>query len=464
MKATTILAAMFFAGGMRVLGAQEVPEALKRVEANRLALRTAHIEWSRANPAIFGRHPRFFTTRLAEDEMLHVSRGDEDGVFNRLPDGSIDRIQMKPYWVLSKDGQVWGHHERSWGADHFPEGAYVYHLRALGLCPGLPYRDVAHALWHDDVEQPSPRRYSERDEGPYHVVKAETDTGVLEWWLDPARGGEVIRLVHYRHGEIIAEARSTLRNYDGLWFPEAVAFFTRDYEQGKRPREIVRIHYASFNQPEHPRSFSLKDIGIEAGVHITQYDRQRRVLASGLTFDGEKPVPDAEFLERWKRGEIRLGPTMAREAAQNRARETVALMKLQPAESRAGPAARRSSLLADDPRLTAWEEYTRCFIARYKLDDEQAQRAWLVHDECQAMARGHLARIKSRLEEVEGRLNELRAGGSGKVSSEELSELEERRRQLLQPIADIFEHQLKPRLEKLPNRAQRKAAEHASTE
>lgn len=441
---------------------QPPPEALKRLEANRAAIETAHIEWSWTNPSAFGRHPRFHTTRLAGDESVLVSLGDEDGVFNRRADGSIARVQMKPLSVLSKDGEVWMHHERSWGADHFPGGAYVYHLRALGLCFGLPYHDVQDVLWQDDVNQPTPRKYSERDEGGLHVVKAESDLGVFEWWLDPERGGELVRLVHSRNGAIIAEARSTLRNYEGLWFPESVAFFSQGYADGKEPQEIVRVHYASFNQPEHPTSFSLADIGIEAGVHITQYDRDRKVLASGLICDGENIVSDQEYLERRRRGEIKLGPTMQREAAKNRARESAKLIDDEAGQSKAA-AGPRGTLLADDHRLTAWEDYTRRFILRYQLNDEQAQKAWLICYECEAMGRGHLGKIKSRLEKVESRLSELRKA-SPDNSDKRLSALEEQRRELMQPITEIFERELKPRLEKLPTRAQRKAAEDTPSE
>lgn len=258
MRGSTNLTFVWLLAAATSSASQAPPEALERLEANRAAIETAHIEWSWTNPRAFGRYPRFHTTRLADDESVLVNRGDEDGAFNRLPDGSIDKVQMKPLSVLSKDGEVWMHPERSWGADHFPDGAYVYHLRTLGLCFGLPYNDVQHVLWQDDVEQPSPRKYSERNEGGFHVVKAESDVGTLEWWLDPDRGGEVVRLVHSRHGEIVTEARSTLRNYDGLWFPESVAFFAQGYRDGKEPQEIVRVHYASFNQPEHPTSFRVR--------------------------------------------------------------------------------------------------------------------------------------------------------------------------------------------------------------
>ena len=445
-----------------LLYAQERPAALRKIEVNRTAIKTAHIEWSRIKPEAFGGHPRFYTIRLSEEESVITNRGDEDGVFNRLPDGAIDKIQMKPYSVLSKDGKVWLHHELDWSADYFPDGAPIQHPRALGLCSGLPYYDIQSTLWHDNVEQPSPRVYSERQEDKYHVVRAESDLGELEWWLDPECGGEVVRFVQLKHGKVISETRCKLKNFDGVWFPESTAFFDGGYHKGKEPTELIRIHYASFNQPEQPRTFSPKDIGVVAGVHIQTYTRQRELVGWDETYDGEKIVSDTEFLERWKRKEIELGPTMQREAELGSAKTELQLAsdKASRSKKQARP---QNTLSIKDKRLTEWEEYTRRFIAWYRLDDDQTQKAWLVCLECQAQARGHLAKIKSRLVQLESRLKTQRESGD-KASGKQLTKLEEQRRDLLQPITKIFERQLKPRLEKLPTRAQRKAVQGGDNE
>ena len=446
------------------LMAQDRPEALQRLETRRMALKTAHIEWSSVKPATYGGdHPRFFTTRLGGEDVAHADRGDEDGIF-RGPQGvSASKRQPNTMFALLDDGAAWYHEDRSWSAKYFPDGGSCPRLRALGLSCVHPWWGVQETLWQNSASQPNPRKYSERDDGPYHVVKAETDVGIYEWWLDPQRGGEPVRVIIYsKDGEVMQESRSTLKNYDGVWFPECVAFFVRARNDGKEPYETIRIHYASFNQPEQPKSFRPQDIGIEAGVHIQTYAKDHKLISWGEVFDGEKPVPDDEYVERRRRGEIKLGPTMQREAAKNRARETAKLMGDEAAQRKTAEAP-PGTLLADDHRLTAWEEYTRRFILRYQLNDEQTQKAWLVCHECQAQARGHLAKIKSRLEKVESRLSELRKKGA-EASDNQLSKLEEQRRQLMQPITDIFERQLKPRLEKLPTRAQRKATEDTGSE
>lgn len=110
---------------------------------------------------------------------------------------------------------------------------------------------------------------------------------------------------------------------------------------------------------------------------------------------------------------------------------------------------------------TEWEKYTKDFIAKYELTEEQQQKAQTILKDCQDNATKVAAGKKSELEEIEKRENELKTSqDAGKTK--ELAELTKRRDAALKPIGDIFENQLKPRLERLPTRAQRKAAEDAA--
>lgn len=129
-----------------------------------------------------------------------------------------------------------------------------------------------------------------------------------------------------------------------------------------------------------------------------------------------------------------------------------------------------------------WEKYVREFIQKYQLNDEQTQRANAILAECETAAERVMTSKKSDLERIEKREGELKAAGGPtaakpagdpKAASEakaatdgknkELAELTKRRDELLAPINRIFEDQLKPKLEKLPTRAQRKAAEEKSS-
>lgn len=107
-----------------------------------------------------------------------------------------------------------------------------------------------------------------------------------------------------------------------------------------------------------------------------------------------------------------------------------------------------------------WEAYVREFIAKYQLDEAQTQRAQSVLKDCQDAAQRIMQKNKTEIEQLDQKLLAL---GDKKEADKlkELSELSARRAKLLEPINEIFEKQLKPRLERLPTRAQRQAAEAA---
>jgi hypothetical protein len=109
-----------------------------------------------------------------------------------------------------------------------------------------------------------------------------------------------------------------------------------------------------------------------------------------------------------------------------------------------------------------WDQYVKDFIARYQLDDQQSQQANTILEDCKAQGRKVVQSRKSLLDQLEQRSKELReqqARDGGKKRGEELAQLERKKQGVFEPLSQIFEGSLKPRLEKLPTRAQRKAAD-----
>ncbi len=104
-----------------------------------------------------------------------------------------------------------------------------------------------------------------------------------------------------------------------------------------------------------------------------------------------------------------------------------------------------------------WETYVREFCARYKFDEEQKQRAQSILKDCQDQAGQHLRSIRTDLEKIEKDL--AAAGKGGPEASKKSADLNQAKSKLVAPINDIFDKKLKPRLEKLPTRAQRAVAE-----
>jgi hypothetical protein len=93
-----------------------------------------------------------------------------------------------------------------------------------------------------------------------------------------------------------------------------------------------------------------------------------------------------------------------------------------------------------------WARYVRAFIAKYQLNDEQQQRAWLFYKDA-----------RTRADAAEQRHERLTKGLSAEDQrgKQRLRELNERKRKDLGRLFD----RLKERLEPLPTRAQRRAAQ-----
>ena len=107
---------------------------------------------------------------------------------------------------------------------------------------------------------------------------------------------------------------------------------------------------------------------------------------------------------------------------------------------------------------SVWETHTRQFIEKYKLNDEQAQKANSILRDCQEQGRRHMTKNKSRFETIDQKLKDLKTADK-KQRSAKMSALNDQQKKLREPVDRIYEKQLKPRLEKLPTRAQSKAAE-----
>ncbi|HMQ15168.1 MAG TPA: hypothetical protein PKC49_04265 [Phycisphaerae bacterium] len=109
------------------------------------------------------------------------------------------------------------------------------------------------------------------------------------------------------------------------------------------------------------------------------------------------------------------------------------------------------------PHVGLWETYVRDFIRRYQLDQDQCEKAGAILLECQKRAQEIVARRRNDLAEIVSKL--LDASEAGKA--EEAARFRRQLQDGLRPIEAIFEQSLKPRLEKLPTREQRKRAEEA---
>ncbi len=106
-----------------------------------------------------------------------------------------------------------------------------------------------------------------------------------------------------------------------------------------------------------------------------------------------------------------------------------------------------------------WEKYVREFIDRFKLDEDQQQRANLILKECQEQADTYRSSKKSEIETIDKKIAEINQS-KDKDKPKQLAEANKQRDKLMEPVNRIFER-LKSKLDQIPTRAQRKAAEEA---
>ncbi len=194
---------------------------------------------------------------------------------------------------------------------------------------------------------------------------------------------------------------------------------------------------------------------------------RRRVSALGavesLKWDGTRGLTLEEYSEAWQAGKIREGPIyranleLADEAV--RVHEEY-LERSSGRASSATTAPAAGSLPAAESlleTLTGWEAYTHRFIERYRLDAGQAERAISILRQCQELGEAHLRRASDRVDEWNRLMVTARTSGSlAPADAERAGRLRE---QIAAPLEAIFRSQLQPRLNTLPTRAQRKAAE-----
>ncbi|MCG3127080.1 MAG: hypothetical protein CHACPFDD_01937 [Phycisphaerae bacterium] len=434
---------------------ERCPEQLVKLERERAAWSRFSVEWTDTVP---GRPiPRRHTTsRYAGDDAIMVIHGDDEGTVGRDRNGNIRECDFGPDVTLARPGEFW-HVPARGSVDHFArqtKGGLVYDLRTLGLTYVNSLNNVSEALRTDDVAMASPRKYEVSRDGDIETVSAITDYGKITWRLDSVRGGLPVRVTLERDGRVIHEARSSLRRFGDVWFPDRVEF----YSGGREPIQIVEVHSIAINQPDMKTGFKPEDVGLDCGTYVMSYDDKGFVGPRQWT--GASLVPPEEFDRRLKAGELQWGASfLAKRASQAPSSARGAAGTSGSSTSVAQP----DQLGAASPnrRLTEWEEYTAEFVRRHALLDEQAQKAWQVCRRCQTDAREYLAAHRAELKTIETRIAALRSTDPSEAREGALVGADSDYTRLLKRLDDIFETRLKPDLEKIPTRAQRHAVDEA---
>jgi len=461
--------------------AEERPQALERMVAYRAALQTGQIElrktfYWRGGPLDGQPRTMFKSVRIAPDRQIQILRGDQDGIVIRSTSGGAALVAGRsPQYRLECPTESWDRSEDSLHARRFAHPNCTYRdLRTLGAGSAFGMGDIHDVVWHDRVPAPAARQYEESREGDLWVVRVRSGNFTKSYWLDPARGWSPVRVRQDNKDGFWTESRSTLELMDGVWFPRTVLYFSSNHCDGEVPREAYEVDGAEFNRPDHPTTFTPADIGIDVGMLVS--DPDRRIGGVGPStigkWDGVRVISPEEYSKRRAPGEVREGPQFkavlerlsggshAPPASPLDGTGRLSSTKDRGTESDASPGRGTKGVIAEAERRveSQWEAYTRRFIEKYRLNAEQTARACAILNDCQARANRYLRKREPDLKKLEKDAEALKQADR-KDSAERLQKLKQRRGEVIKPLDDIFEKQLKPRLEKLPTSAQRRAAE-----
>lgn len=276
------------------------------------------------------------------------------------------------------------------------------------------------------------------------VISAELGEDRFEWWLDPEKDYQPVRSAHFRAGEWIEETRCELRQFGPIWMPGRVEILDARHAGGVEPREIYTIEHAEFNGANHPSKLTPAHLGYGAGTNVHYVDHGSGPREIRM-WTGAEIVSQERYFELQAEGKIR--PSEAVEA------EVARLLQKNPMT----PARIASGLLIRIPFESEWEEYTREFIQRFSLDEGQSNSARRILADCQQRADRYLATHKSEFDDLEQRRK--KAAVNPELDNAALGEIMREIKRLGEPIEHIFDHELKPRLEKLPTATQRATAE-----
>lgn len=445
------------------------PELLRRAVEYRASLYTALVELKITDGAAPGADaPRslFFTYRAAGDRSLLVNRGDASGRVVRFLDEQghpVDRPgSYVPRNALLVDGLVWTASDSDPMASVAPkhEAPFpVFDVRSMGLNPTGCESDLDDflAAMRQAGEEPA---FIVAREDALDVVTAKSASAVCRWWLDPSRGGGIVRS-EMETAHVRTRRDFELDLFDGIWFPKKIDVSVVNDDSAKIVR-TYEILAAEFNRPEHPPLLDLAYIGIEPGKQVEDLTSHNPAIRF---WDGGRLIEPHEYTAALRDGTLRPGPTVRRQYAQVREQN---LRRLAREREGSDPpsltnAIARLKRFATNRAIeksfeTRWEAHTRRFIEKYKLTGDQAEKAWAICRECQERARQDVQRRRDDFQALDAESKALQSAGETDHKSKS-SRLEQRRKDLEAPIQAIFDESLCPALEKLPTAAQRRAVQ-----
>lgn len=441
----------------------DVPSELSSLLDHRAKWMTGEIVWvdtrcDRPQPAFL------MTQQFTQSENLVTTRTEDPLAAHGTPSVYPSHL-VRTHKVLSTNDGVWAHTELSTIVEsHPPATGVTFDHRSLGLWY-TPTGSHPNDLLLASKPMGIPVEYSVFDHNGFRVVEAiERESGSRTVWkLDPRRGNQPVQITHERAGNVVSEAHVVPRAYGENWFPERVEFYSAPRRTGDSPCHVIQILSFDVNSPAQPQTLTLEDIGVDSGFYVQVGDPAHQ-LGPLARWNGRAVVSDGEYRDGLRAGHEVYGPRFEAVLEENRRRRAEKIEAEAAQRDGSGPVTQRPAsgperidVRPADPNdfFSEWRRYTEDFIVHYELKTEQAEHARLILTKSEELGREYVRRVDQRLKEFEKR-HEESAKLSEPARTERLKELASERRKLLRPLDDIFETRLKPGLEKIPTREQRR--------
>ena len=431
------------------------------------------------------RDTRFYSAQFTRQERLLTLHGDAEGVVHRYPSGRPAPYKSSPFgpvYTLDTPDAIWEVQDMALNASMWRRTTpgSTLDVRSLGMTPAMPLAGPT-----DELALVAKARHVGQQDG-LQVVAADAAEGRVTWWIDAQRGGLPVRVRFEKGGALVTESRSELGQFAGEWFPARVEYYEAGYMNGVTPRHVINVSDARFDAADLPDRIRLEDIGVDAGINVFAGEQGQAGSGQSYKWDGRALATLEEYTDRWNRGELRSGPIFQRNwqraqtlTAENKARYLAergpaaapspdspapagAAAAPAPGESPSPPGAQPVELRPVPDWESEWERYVREFCERYGLNRDQRAHADRLLDSCKKLGHGYVARRRFAFggcERARQRLWELDPAeqAARRVQGDR------QRLALILPLREIFDERLKPGLEKLPTREQRKAAEAGQT-
>jgi len=442
-------------------GESIVPEPLRAFRVARTSLRSGVVQWTATLPST-GRKLHYVSRYARNGDLIFEERGDEKG-FTRWNAAGYGISRFPYLWLRKHDGTVWRYRDTTGVAHVIPPDTPIERrppisirdARAIGLFSTsksieLPLGGADAWVGSKDVVV----EYHTQREGSYHIVEGVHASGAkTTWTIDPERGWNALRIVSEYQGVdarghkklVRTEVINELARFGNVRFPARTTYL-RDGEI----EAVIEVTEARFNRPDDPAAFSPNDIHVEPGVNITIATAEPGSRIK--VWNGEAISDPDVFWQEVQAGLREPGPLFK----QLQQRGYWDSPYLSDAERRrlAVEAAKRYVEHGVRDYKLLWRQYVNQFIQRYKLDAEQAQKAFVILAECEDRAEPIAQRIERRFAELARELKKA----AQRSDSDRIRQLRDAMAKLKEPITQIFERRLKPGLEKLPRRSQRAAA------